>query len=132
LKTINKARELAASVENTWLIAMAGMELATIHASSGDHVAAARGFSVTLEMFAIAGPSRVIPLQWDNLRRVTQLLFRVGAVSEAAALHRAVVAAGRKSPLDAAQVAMLDGVESVVLTGTEIVDYTRTALRPFC
>jgi predicted ATPase/DNA-binding SARP family transcriptional activator len=129
LKTINKARELATSVENSWLIAMAELESATIHAARGDRVAAARGFSVTLDMFVIAGPSTIVPLQWDNLRRVTQFLFDVGAVPEAAALHRAVVASGRKSPLDAAQVADLESVDSVVLTGTEIVDYTRAALR---
>lgn len=132
LKTISEARELAASVENSWLIAMADMETATIHAAQGDRVAAARGFSVTLDVFVIAGPSTIVPLQWDNLRRVTQFLFRAGAVPEAGALHRAVVASGRKSPLDAAQLAELDGVDSVVLTGTEIVDYTRTALRRFC
>jgi predicted ATPase/DNA-binding SARP family transcriptional activator len=132
LKTISEARAFATSVENTWLITMAEMESATIHASRGDHGAAARRFSVTLEMFVIAGASRVIPLQWDNLRRVTQFLFQVGAVSEAGALHRAVVASGRKSPLDAAQLAELDSVDSVVLTGTEIVDYTRAALTRFC
>jgi ATP/maltotriose-dependent transcriptional regulator MalT len=132
LKTISEARELATSVENTWLITMAEMESATIHASRGDRVTAARGFSATLDMFVIAGPSTIIPLQWDNLRRVTQFLFRMGAVPEAAALHHAAVAAGRESPLDAAQVAELEGVDSVVLTGTEIVDYTRTALSRFC
>lgn len=129
--TICDARELAASVENTWLIAMAEMESATIHAARGDRVAAARGFTTTLEMFVIAGPSKVIPLQWDNLGRVAQFLFQVGAVADAAALHRAAVAAGRRPPLDTAQVAVLDGVDSVVLTGTQIVDYTRTALRRF-
>jgi hypothetical protein len=129
LKTLSKARELATSVENSWLIAMAELESATIHAARGDRVAAARGFSVTLDMFVIAGPSTIVPLQWDNLRRVTQFLLRVGAVPEAGALHRAVVASGRKSPLDAAQVADLESVDSVVLTGTEIVDYTRAALR---
>jgi hypothetical protein len=132
LETISDARELATSVENSWLIAMTDMESATVHASRGDRVAAARGFSAALEKFVIAGPSRIIPLQWDNLRRVTQFLFRMGAFPEARTLHRAVVAAGRESPLDAAQVAKLEGVDSVVLTGTELVDYTRTALSRFC
>jgi predicted ATPase/DNA-binding SARP family transcriptional activator len=132
LQTISEARALAASVENTWLIAMAGMETATIHAACGDHVAAAQGYLATLEMFVIAGPSTVIPLQWDNLRRVTRFLFDIGAVEEACALHRAVVAAGRQPPLNAAQMAELDGLECATPTGTEIVDYTQAALRRFC
>ena len=110
---------------------MAEMESATIHAARGDRRAAARGHHVTLEMFVIAGPSKVIPLQWDNLGRMARFLLQAGATAEAAALHGAAVAAGRRPPLNAAEVAQLDGVEGVVLTGTEIVDYARTVLRRF-
>lgn len=131
LPIISDAHELASAVENTWLIAMAEMESATIHAARGDRRAAARGHHVTLEMFVIAGPSKVIPLQWDNLGRMARFLLQAGATAEAAALHGAAVAAGRRPPLNAAEVAQLDGVEGVVLTGTEIVDYARTVLRRF-
>ena len=86
---------------------------------------------MTLEMFVIAGPSKVIPLQWDNLGRMARFLLQAGAITEAAALHGAAIAAGRRPPLNAAQVAQLDGADGVVLTGTEIVDYARTALRRF-
>ncbi|MDX1878278.1 BTAD domain-containing putative transcriptional regulator [Mycolicibacterium sp. 141076] len=131
LLIISDAHELASTVENTWLIAMAEMESATIHAARGDRRAAARGYHVTLEMFVIAGPSKVIPLQWDNLGCIARFMFQVGALPEAAALHHAAVAAGRRPPLSADQVAQLDGVDVAVPRGTEIVDYARTALRRF-
>ena len=40
--------------------------------------------------------------QWLNLRYVARLLHRVGAATDAAALHEFLVAAGKPSPLDPA------------------------------
>ena len=62
---------------------------------------------------------------------IARFMFQVGALPEAAALHHAAVAAGRRPPLSADQVAQLDGVDVAVPRGTEIVDYARTALRRF-
>ncbi|CDO10837.1 AfsR/SARP family transcriptional regulator [Mycolicibacterium cosmeticum] len=128
LKILAEARGLAAAVENNWLIAMAMMESATINTVHGDVTAAARDFLGTLDLFVVGGPGRVMPLQWENLRRVTRFLCRVGAAREAAALHRAVVASGRASPLSAAQLAAMNGADSVGMSDDDIVDYTRTAL----
>ncbi|BBX33219.1 putative ATPase [Mycolicibacterium mageritense DSM 44476 = CIP 104973] len=131
LKILAEAGELATSVENNWLIAMAIMESATINTVRGDLATAARYFVSALDLFVVGGPGRVIPLQWDNLRRVTRFLFRAGA-AEAAALHHAIVASGRVPPLSAAEVADLDGADSVMLTDEDIIEYTRTALTRYC
>ncbi|MEN4479551.1 AfsR/SARP family transcriptional regulator [Mycolicibacterium cosmeticum] len=131
LKILAEARGLAASVENNWLIAMAMMESATINTVYGGVAAAARDFLGTLDLFVVGGPGRVMPLQWENLRRVTRFFCRVGAAREAAALHRAVVASGRASPLTAAQLADMNGADSVGMSDDDLVDYTRTALHRF-
>ena len=45
--------------------------------------------------------------QWLNLRYVTRFLVRVGADDDAVTLHRALVNAGKPSPLNATQLAVL-------------------------
>jgi hypothetical protein len=64
--------------------------------------------------------------QWLNLRYVTRFLDRVGAVEEARTLHRALLRAGRASPLDLPGqpgATGLSGVDAVVLARTALSRY---------
>jgi predicted ATPase/DNA-binding SARP family transcriptional activator len=131
LKVLDEAAELAASVENNWLTGMAGMESAAIRARQGDPGPAARRFIVLLDHWERGGPG-LIPQQWDTLRDVTRLMVRLGANSEAAALHRAFLDAEKESPLDAAQVQGLNGGAETSLTGPEAVALARSTLQRFC
>jgi hypothetical protein len=66
--------------------------------------------------------------QWLNLRYVTRFLVRVGADDDALALHRALVDAGKGSPLDAGDEARLGVRHGRALTGPEAVALARSAL----
>jgi hypothetical protein len=59
-------------------------------------VLAARAFLAVVEHWDRVGDATQ---QWLNLRYVARLLQRVGATTDAAALHAALVAAGKPSPL---------------------------------
>ena len=61
--------------------------------------------------------------QWLNLRYVTRLLVRLGADEDAITLHRALVRAGKPSPLDEVQIEEPDAV-----SGVEAVARARSAL----
>ncbi|HXV91744.1 MAG TPA: BTAD domain-containing putative transcriptional regulator [Pseudonocardia sp.] len=97
LALFDEAGELAAAVRNFWWHGIAMMEAAATRAVHGDPVAAARAFLAVLDHWERAGDSTQ---QWLNLRYVARLLTRVGARSDAAALHGFLVAAGKPSPLD--------------------------------
>ena len=66
--------------------------------------------------------------QWLNLRYVTRLLIRLGANDDALELHRALLNAGRQSPLSAAQLASLGDGTGEPLNGADAVGRARTAL----
>jgi predicted ATPase/DNA-binding SARP family transcriptional activator len=130
LRLFDKAAELAATVENNWLTGMARMEAAAIRSVHGDPAAAAQTFIAVLGHWERGGPG-MLAQQWDTLRHVTRLLFRLGDLEDAAALHRAIVETGQKPPLAPAQVAGLYDGHGVPLTGGEAVELARTALQRF-
>ena len=66
--------------------------------------------------------------QWLNLRYVTRFLIRVGADDEARVLHRALVDAGKGSPLTEDQIARLGVDDGGSVTGPEAVAMARSAL----
>jgi hypothetical protein len=68
--------------------------------------------------------------QWLNLRYVTRFLVRVGADEDAIALHRALVKAGKQSPLGVERAAIGDD-PTVVLRGVETVARARAALNRY-
>ena len=70
--------------------------------------------------------------QWLNLRYVTRFLVRVGADDEALSLHRALVDAGKGSPLAANQLAGLGTRRGDGSTGAEAVALARTTLKRYC
>ena len=104
LVLFDEAAELAASVQNFWWYGIALMEAAATRAVHGDSVIAARMFIEVLDHWDRVGDWTQ---QWLNLRYVTRLLVRLGADDDAAALHHALVNAGKPSPLSAAQLAVL-------------------------
>lgn len=62
--------------------------------------------------------------KWLNLRYVTRFLLRVGADEDAVALHRALVRAGKQSPLTE----QLGGEISDALSAVEAVVRARATL----
>ncbi|MGE3252834.1 AfsR/SARP family transcriptional regulator [Pseudonocardia sp.] len=96
LELFDESAALAASVRNFWWHGIALMEAAATRAVHGDPHAAARAFLGVLDHWDRAGDRTQ---QWLNLRYVARLLVRLGADGDALALHRALVAAGRPSPL---------------------------------
>jgi len=96
LALFDEAAELAASVQNFWWHGIALMEAAATRAVHGDPATAARLFINVLDHWDRVGDWSQ---QWLNLRYVARLLVRVGAHDDAVALHRALVSAGRPSPL---------------------------------
>jgi hypothetical protein len=66
--------------------------------------------------------------QWLNLRYVTRFLVRVGAADDAAALHHALIAAGRPSPLAPGDVASGTEEETDALSGAGAVARARASL----
>lgn len=100
----DEAAELAASVQNFWWYGIALMEAAATRGVHGEPAIAARTFIDVLDHWDRVGDWSQ---QWLNLRYVTRLLARLGADDDALALHRALINAGKPSPLNAAQ---LDGL----------------------
>jgi len=123
LALFDEAAELAASAQNFWWHGIALMEAAATRAVHADPVTAARALVEVLDHWDRVGDWSQ---QWLNLRYVTRFLVRVGAVEDAAALHHALVAAGRLSPLEAADVDAPDTSEA--LSGPEAVARARSSL----
>lgn len=124
LALFDEAAELAASVHNFWWHGIALMEAASTRAVYGDPAVAARDFVAVLDHWDRVGDWSQ---QWLNLRYVTRLLARLGAHADAAALHHALVGAGRPSPLKQAHVDPAD-----VLSGVEAVSRAGASLRRHC
>ena len=104
LALFDEAAELAESVQNFWWHGIALMEAASTRAVHGDPASAASELITVIDHWDRVGDWSQ---QWLNLRYVTRFLVRVGAHDDALALHRALVGAGRQSPLSAAQLASL-------------------------
>lgn len=123
-----RARELAAGVVNNWLIGIACAEDAAIRAVHGDPVTAAGIFADLVDHWEF-GSAGIGSYQWDTLADVTRLLARLGAHAEAAALHRALVEAGREPPLAGPAAAQLD--LTTALSGHDAVELAKTTLRRY-
>lgn len=132
LALFDEAAELAASVHNFWWHGIALMEAASTRAVHGDPSTAAEDFIVVLDHWERVGDWSQ---QWLNLRYVTRLLVRVGADEDAAALHRALVDAGKTSPLSETQIVRLatglGAPRAEALTGAEAVALARASLRRY-
>ena len=101
LALFDSAAELAASVHNFWWHGIALMEAAATRAVHGDPARAARALIEVLDHWDRAGDWSQ---QWLNVRYVARFLARMGARDDAVALHHALVAVGRLSPLGPNQV----------------------------
>lgn len=97
LALFDEAATIAADVRNFWWQGVAMMEAAATRAVHGDPIAAAGDFLDVIAHWDRVGDTTQ---QWLNLRYITRLLATVGAREDAAALHRALVAAGKPSPLE--------------------------------
>lgn len=96
LTLFDGAARLAEGVQNFWWHGIALMEAAATRAVHGAPAAAARSLIEVLDHWDRVGDWSQ---QWLNLRYVTRFLARVGADDDAVQLHRALLAAGRPSPL---------------------------------
>ena len=102
------------------------MEAAATRAVHGEPAAAAaRLFDVIDHWDRVGDWSQ----QWLNLRYVTRFLVRVGADDEARVMHRALVDAGKGSPLTEDQVARLGAADGGSVTGPEAVAMARSTLQ---
>ncbi|TDO17589.1 putative ATPase [Mycobacterium sp. BK086] len=130
LALFDEAAELAASAHNFWWHGIALMEAASTRAVHGDPHTAAGDFVAVLDHWDRVGDWSQ---QWLNLRYVTRLLVRLGADEDAAVLHRALVEAGKPSPLSQTQIVKLGtglGVPRTdALTGADAVARARASLR---
>jgi predicted ATPase/DNA-binding SARP family transcriptional activator len=122
LKLFDEAAALAASVHNLWWHGIALMEAAATRAVHGEPAEAATALIEVLDHWDRIGDWSQ---QWLNLRYVTRFLVRVGADSDAFALHRALVAAEKASPLSDARI---DPAQDN-LTGAEAVTLARSTLQ---
>ncbi|WP_286199264.1 AfsR/SARP family transcriptional regulator [Mycolicibacterium sp. ELW1] len=123
-----RARELAAGVGNNWLIGIACAEDAAIRAVHGDPVTAAGIFADLVDHWEF-GSAGIGSYQWDTLADVARLLARLGAHAEAAALHRALVEAGREPPLGGP--AAVQRELATVLSGHDAVELAKATLRRY-
>lgn len=121
LVLFDDAAVLAASVRNFWWHGIAMMEAAATRAVHGDPRSAAEALVEVLDHWDRVGDWSQ---QWLNLRYVTRFLSRIGAADDALALHRALEAAGKSSPLTVDPPQPGD-----VLTGPEAVVFARACLR---
>ncbi|MDZ4270106.1 MAG: AfsR/SARP family transcriptional regulator, partial [Mycobacterium sp.] len=126
LALFDEAAELAAGVQNFWWHGIALMEGAATRAVHGAPAIAAPALVEVVDHWDRVGDWSQ---QWLNLRYVTRFLFRVGAVEDAAALHRALLAAGRSSPLAAGDVPAETASEA--LSGAAAVVRARSALNRY-
>ena len=125
LALFDDAAELAASVQNFWWHGIALMEAAATRAVHGEPATAANALIEVIDHWDRVGDWSQ---QWLNLRYVTRFLVRVGADDDALMLHRALVAAGKGSPLTAGRIARSRTVAGEGLTGAEALALARSAL----
>jgi hypothetical protein len=121
----DEAAGLAESVQNFWWHGIALMEAASTRAVHGDTASAARELIAVIDHWDRVGDWSQ---QWLNLRYVTRFLARVGADEDALALHRALVGAGRQSPLGAAQLASVGDGTGPPVSGADAVARAHAAL----
>jgi hypothetical protein len=125
LALFDEAAELAASVQNFWWHGIALMEAASTRGVHSDPARAASDFIEVLDHWDRVGDWSQ---QWLNLRYVTRFLNRVGAEDDAVTLHRALLRAGKQSPLSAAQAATLGDMQAYGLSGADLIVRARSAL----
>jgi len=128
LRIFAEAGELATSVENNWLIGMAGMEAVATRAATGDPAALACDFFGVMDHRERGGPG-LIPMQRDAVGHAVGLLVRLGAHDEAAAVHGGLVSTGWQPWPSMAQP---PGDQGVTLKGLEALALARETLRRFC
>jgi predicted ATPase/DNA-binding SARP family transcriptional activator len=128
LALFDEAADLAATVQNFWWYGIAFMEATATRAVHGDPARAARLFIDVLDHWDRVGDWSQ---QWLNLRYVTRLLARLGAVDDAVVLHHALVNAGKPSPLTVTQLVQAES-EGVGLTGAAAVARARASLNRYC
>ena len=100
LALFDEAAAMAASVQNFWWHGIALMEAAATRAVHSEPATAATHLIDVIDHWDRVGDWSQ---QWLNLRYVTRFLVRLGADDEALMLHRALVDAGKGSPLTAAR-----------------------------
>lgn len=129
LAYLGEAIDHAGPVQNNWLTGIARMEAAATRAMHADPAEVAPEFIEVLDHWAKAGPGTGSQ-HWFAIRFVAKLLERLGATEEAAALHRAFVAAGHESA--GRRVAGEDAAAPPALTGPQALALARSSLRRFC
>jgi predicted ATPase/DNA-binding SARP family transcriptional activator len=125
LALFDEAAALAEAVQNFWWHGIALMEAAATRAVHGDPGTAARALIEVIDHWDRVGDWSQ---QWLNLRYVTRFLIRVGADDGAAAMHFALVAAGRPSPLRDRQLAALGDEPEPAMSGAEALIRARSSL----
>lgn len=120
LALFDEAAALAADVQNFWWHGIALMEAASTRAVAGDPACAARDLVVVLDHWDKVGDWSQ---QWLNLRYITRFLIRIGATEDAMVLHRALVGAGRQSPVE-----VPDSPDAAAVSGVEAVAHAREVL----
>lgn len=120
LRLFDEAADLAAAVRNFWWHGIALMEAAATRGVHSEPSSAAGHFLVVLDHWDRVGDWSQ---QWLNLRYITRFLMRVGAEDDALLVHRALIAAGRQSPLKSPD----DGAPAV--SGLQAVTHARDVLR---
>lgn len=123
LGLFDEAAALAEAVQNFWWHGIALMEAASTRGVHGEPSAAARDFVDVLDHWDRVGDWSQ---QWLNLRYITRFLLRLGAADDAMVLHRALVAAGRQSPVES-----MDVADAPAASGVEAVAHARAVLRRF-
>ena len=125
LTLFDEAAGLAEAVQNFWWHGIALMEAASTRAVHGDPASAATELMTVIDHWDRVGDWSQ---QWLNLRYVTRFFVRVGANDDALVLHRAILGAGRQSPLSAAQLAALGEGSEEPLSGSDALGWARAAL----
>ncbi len=123
LALFDEAAALAEAVQNFWWHGIALMEAAATRGVHGEPSIAAKGFVDVVDHWDRVGDWSQ---QWLNLRYITRFLLRVGATDDAMVLHRALVAAGRQSPMEST-----DTADASAVSGVEAVAHAREVLRRF-
>lgn len=123
LGLFDEAAALARAVQNFWWHGIALMEAASTRGVHGEPSEAAEGFVDVLDHWDRVGDWSQ---QWLNLRYITRFLLRLGQTDDALVLHRALVAAGRQSPVESAEIA-----DATAVSGVEAVAHAREVLHRF-
>ena len=127
LSLFDEAAELGASVQNFWWHGIALMEAAATRAVHGEPATAAEALIDVLDHWDRVGDWSQ---QWLNLRYVTRFLARVGD-EHALTLHRALVDAGKGSPLSNNEVDLSSAGDNDNLTGADAVILARSTLQRY-